>query len=157
MPFHNHRGITIQLSFTSEWQDSHATRHCCSPVWSAMGRVGRNALTGYFNARTTVLLGLGPIILCRDDLPVPVSFQPGVGPDENLNALASIGISADAAFATVKNSKIIPKKMNLYFTETALAIRVLSVFCILNFLLLCVSGSVWSRPLEIVCKRCLDG
>src|SRR5260370_35776630 len=27
VPFHNHRGITVQLSFTSEWQHSHATRH----------------------------------------------------------------------------------------------------------------------------------
>src|SRR6516162_9195741 len=76
---------------------------------------------GCFNARTTALLGLGPIILCRDYLPVPVSFQPGIGPDESLNALASIGIFPDAAFATVKNSKTIPEKMDFYFTETALA------------------------------------
>jgi len=69
------------------------------------------------------LLGLGPIILCRNYLPLPVSLQSG-GPDENINALGSIGIFSDAAFATVKNGKIIPKKMDLYFTETALAIRV---------------------------------
>jgi hypothetical protein len=25
LPFHNHLGITVQLSFTSEWQHSHAT------------------------------------------------------------------------------------------------------------------------------------
>jgi hypothetical protein len=107
--------------------------------------------------RAAALLDFGPIILCRDYLPVPVSLQPGVGPDESLNALGSIGIFPDAAFATVKNGEIIPEKMDFYFTETALAIRVLCVFRILNFLLLCVSGPVWSRPLEIVGKRCLDG
>jgi hypothetical protein len=55
---------------------------------------------------------------------LPVSLQPGVGPDESLNALGSIGIFFDAAFAAVKNGKIIPKKMDLYFAEMALAISV---------------------------------
>jgi hypothetical protein len=102
------------------------------------------------NVWTAAVLDLGPIILCSDYLPVHVSFQPSIGPDESLCALGSIGIFPDAAFATVKNGKIIPEKMDFYFTETALAIRVLCVFRILNFLLLCVSGPVWS-------KRCLDG
>ena len=70
-------------------------------------------------SRTARLFAPGPSILCRDDLPVPVSLQPGVCPDQAPRALRSIALFPDTAFCSVDNGEIVAEKMNLRITQAA--------------------------------------
>src|SRR5215472_17627369 len=103
-----------------------------------------------------LLAAVGARVLCRDDLPLSLTFEPRIGPNQRSREFLTIARFSHGAFTAIDDRGAVAKEMHFGIQQTAIACLDFGRFVFFDSLGFAVTLAVRSGSLKIICQDGLD-